>query len=182
MILLMDVEFPSESQSSSLHSYPSHSCTLLPARRQNELSRFPLRNHRSSVLEPKLVSRNMTDNDFGLGLNDDDEMNSVITTASNLTRDLYVESLEESLAALRDYMAKDTPAPAAPTTITDQVTLLRNNLDAQRKQFQLVMEQNTKLLVALSKGGGSGGHVGGSGNGGDGDGGGDKTTFRVKKL
>jgi hypothetical protein len=63
--------------------------------------------------------------------------NSVDTMASDLTRDLYVESLEESLAAVRKYMAKDTSAPPAPTAITDQVTLLCNDLDSQCKQFEL---------------------------------------------
>jgi hypothetical protein len=96
-----------------------------------------------------------------------------------------VESLEESLAAVRKYMAKDTSAPPAPTAITDQVTLLRNDLDSQCKQFELVMEQNSKLLAALSKSGGSGGRGGdGGGNSGGsgGDGGGGKATFREKKL
>ncbi len=39
---------------------------------------------------------------------------SVITTESDLTRDLYVESLEESLAAAHEYVAKDMAARAAP--------------------------------------------------------------------
>jgi hypothetical protein len=96
--------------------------------------------------------------------------------ASDLTRELYVESLEESLAAVREYMAKDTSAPpATPPAITDQVTLLRNDLDSQRKQFELVMEQNSKLLAALSKGGG-----GGSSGGSSGKGGGGKTAHREK--
>jgi hypothetical protein len=77
---------------------------------------------------------------------------SIITTESNLTRDLYIESLEESLAAAREYVAKDTAARAVPPPADDQLTLLHNNLDAQHKQFKLVMEQNSKLLAALSKG------------------------------
>jgi hypothetical protein len=87
------------------------------------------------------------------------------------------------------------------------LTLLRNNLDAQRKQFKLVMEQNSKLFAALSKGGsgsggrgssgsgggenngnaannGSGARKGGSGSSGDGRGSGSgrNSPFREKKL
>jgi hypothetical protein len=127
---------------------------------------------------------------------------SVITTESDLTRDLYVKSLEESLAAACKYVEKAAPPPA-----NEQLTLLRNNLDAQCKQFELVMEQNSKLLAALSKGGGGGrgrgscnsgggknnggvtNNGGGIRKGGSGDssggrsgGGGGNSTFREKKL
>jgi hypothetical protein len=91
---------------------------------------------------------------------------SVITTESNLTRNLYVKSLEESLTAACKYVAKDTATRAAPPPANEQLTLLRNNLDAQRKQFKLVMEQNSKLLAALSKGGGDGGGCGSGGSSG----------------
>jgi hypothetical protein len=130
---------------------------------------------------------------------------SVITTESNFTRNLYIESLEESLAAAHKYVAKDTAASAAPPPANEQLTLLRNNLDAQCKQFELVMEQNSKLLAALSMGGGDGGGRGGGsssggenngcvanngsgarkgGGGGGGRGGGSSrnSTFRDKKL
>ncbi len=132
---------------------------------------------------------------------------SVITTESDLTHDLYVESLEESLAAAREYVTKDMAARAAPPPANEQSTLLRNDLDAQRKQSELVTERNSKLLAALSKGGrgsgdcgssgsgggennggvannGGGARKGGSGGGSDGHGGGDggNSTFREKKL
>ncbi len=131
---------------------------------------------------------------------------SVITTERDLTRDLYIKSLEESLTAAHKYVAKDTAARAAPPPANDQLTLLCNNLDAQRKQFKLVMEKNSKLLAALSTGGGGGGGRGngisgggnnnggvanngssacksssGGGGGGHGSGGGN-STFREKKL
>jgi hypothetical protein len=93
---------------------------------------------------------------------------SVITFESNLLCDLYIKSLEEPLAAAHEYVAKDTAAPAAPPPANDQLTLLCNNLDAQCKQSELVMEQNSKLLPALSKGGGgSGGRSGGGSGGGN---------------
>jgi hypothetical protein len=91
---------------------------------------------------------------------------SVITPESNLTCDLYIKSLEESLVVARKYVTKDTAARAVPTPANEQLTLLHNNLDAQRKQFKLVMEQNSKLLAALSKSGGGGGGRGGGGSSG----------------
>jgi hypothetical protein len=54
---------------------------------------------------------------------------SVITTESNLTHDLYIKSLEESLAVAREYVKKDTAAHVAPPPANEQLTLLRNNLD-----------------------------------------------------
>ncbi len=132
---------------------------------------------------------------------------SVITTESNLTHDLYIKSLEESLMAAREYVTKDMAAHAAPPPANEQLTLLRNDLNAQRKQFKLVVEQNSKLLTALSKGGGGGGgRDGGSSGGGKnyggvankrggarkdgssggggirGNGAGGNSTFREKKL
>ncbi len=68
--------------------------------------------------------------------------------------------------AAREYVAKDMATRAAPPPDNEQLALLRNNLDAQRKQFELVMEQYSKLLMALSKGGGGGGGHSGSGSGG----------------
>jgi hypothetical protein len=91
---------------------------------------------------------------------------SVITTESNLTRDLYIKSLEESLAAAHEYVTKDMAARAAPPPANEQLTLLYNDLNAQCKQFELVMEENSKLLAALSKGGRGGRDRGGSGSGG----------------
>jgi hypothetical protein len=70
------------------------------------------------------------------------------------------------LAVARDYVAKDMAARAAPPPANEQLTLLHNNLDAQRKQFELVMEQNSKLLAALSKGGRGSKGCGGGGSGG----------------
>jgi hypothetical protein len=61
--------------------------------------------------------------------------------------------MEESLVAACKYVTKDTAACAAPPPANEQLTLLRKDLDAQCKQFKLVMEQKSKLLAALSKGG-----------------------------
>ncbi len=45
---------------------------------------------------------------------------SIITTERDLTRNLYVESLEVSLPAACKYVAKDTAARAAPPPANDQ--------------------------------------------------------------
>ncbi len=55
---------------------------------------------------------------------------SIISTESNLTRDLYIESLEESLMAAQEYVTKGTAARAVPPPANEQLTLLDNNLDA----------------------------------------------------
>ncbi len=95
---------------------------------------------------------------------------SLISTSSDIiTCDLYIESLEELLAAAREYVAKEhTPTPDK----LDPVGLLHTELNIQRKQSDLIMKQNSALLSAMSKenasggggGGGSGGSSGGGGN------------------
>jgi hypothetical protein len=94
---------------------------------------------------------------------------SLVPTSSDITtRDLYIESLKESLAAALEYVAKErTPTPDKP----DPAALLCMELDAQRKQFDLIMKQNSALLAAMAKGNGGGGG-GGSGSSGGGRGGG----------
>jgi hypothetical protein len=63
-------------------------------------------------------------------------------------------------------------AGAVPPPANEQLTLLRNDLNAQCKQFKLVMEQNSKLLAALFKGSGGGrGRGSGSSGGGENNGG-----------
>jgi hypothetical protein len=96
-----------------------------------------------------------------------------ITTAntkSNVTCNLYIESLEESLAVAWEYCTLDattrTPVPLA----FDPLTLLQTKLAEQRKQVLEVMAQNASLMAALSKGGG-GSNGGGGGSGGSGGGG-----------
>jgi hypothetical protein len=92
---------------------------------------------------------------------------SLVSTSSDFTtRDLHLESPEELLAAAWEYVAKErVPTPDK----LDQADLLRTELDAQCKQFNLIMKQNSALLVAMAKGnGGSGGGGGGGGGGGSG--------------
>ncbi len=69
---------------------------------------------------------------------------SLISTSSDFTtHNLYIESLKESLAAARQNVAKE----CAPTLDKpDPADLLHTELDAQRKQFDLIMKQNSALL------------------------------------
>jgi uncharacterized membrane protein YgcG len=92
------------------------------------------------------------------------------------THDLYIESLEESLAAARKYVTKVPNTPIAP----DPMAMLRAELNAQQKQFKIIMKQNLDLLTNMARnggnnggGGGGGGGSGGGGGGGCGGGGGD---------
>ena len=66
------------------------------------------------------------------------------------------------LCVLR-YVAKEQ----APPTVTDPMAPLCAELEAQRKQFDLIMKQNADLLTATKNGlsGGSGGGGGGGGGG-----------------
>ena len=91
------------------------------------------------------------------------------TTESDLTCDLYIESLEKSLAAARKQYASDTTTRTPIPPAFDPLTLLQTELAEQRKQVLDVMAQNAKLIATLSKGeGGNGGGGGkGKGNGGD---------------
>jgi hypothetical protein len=111
--------------------------------------------------------------------------NITANTKSNLTRNLYIESLKESLAVARKQYALDatmcTPKPPA----FDPLTLLQTELAEQRKQILKVMAQNAKLIATLSKGGGGDGGSGGGGKGKSGGGNnGDrhKTPWKEKKL
>jgi hypothetical protein len=67
------------------------------------------------------------------------------------TRDLYIESLKESLALVaRDYVTNaPTPAPAS-TPIVDPLATLRLELDAQCKQFELLLKQSFDLVTTFA--------------------------------
>jgi hypothetical protein len=86
------------------------------------------------------------------------------------TRDLYIESLEELLAAACEYVTKVPNTPIAP----DPMAMLCAELDAQQKQFELIMKQNLDLLTNMARNGGGNryGGSGGGGGGGDNEGGG----------
>jgi hypothetical protein len=96
--------------------------------------------------------------------------NAALSTppATSTTHDLYIENLEQSFVAAREYFAKEcTPTLDKP----NPADLLRTELDAQCKQFDLIMKQNSPLLAAMAKGNGGGGGGGSGGSGGSGSGG-----------
>jgi hypothetical protein len=70
---------------------------------------------------------------------------SLVSTSSDFTNhNLYIKSLEELLAAAWEYVAKEyAPTPDKQ----DPVDLLRTELEAQCKQFDLIMKQNSALLA-----------------------------------
>ncbi len=94
------------------------------------------------------------------------------------TRDIYIESLEELLTAACEYVTKVPNTPIAPVSNTpiapDPMVMLHTELNAQRKQFELIMKQNSDLLtnMAQNSSGNGGGSGGGGGGGGDNEGGG----------
>jgi hypothetical protein len=90
--------------------------------------------------------------------------NLVSTFSDFTTRNLYIESLKESLAAAQEYVAKEhTPTPDN----LDPADLLHMKPNAQRKLFDLIMKQNSALLAAVAKGNGGGGGGGSGGGGGN---------------
>jgi hypothetical protein len=69
------------------------------------------------------------------------------TAPSKITTcDLYIESLEELLAAAREYVTKVPNTPIAP----DPMVILHAELDAQQKQFELIIKQNSDLLTNMA--------------------------------
>jgi hypothetical protein len=97
---------------------------------------------------------------------------SLVSASSDLTtRNLYIESLEELLAAAQEYVAKEH---ASTQDKPDPADLLRTELEAQRKQFDLIMKKNSALLAAMAKGNGDGSGGGGGGGGGSSSSGGNK--------
>jgi hypothetical protein len=103
--------------------------------------------------------------DSAAHINDIPTNRSLVSTSSDFTTcNLYIESLKELLAAAQEYVAKEcTPA----LDKLDPAKLLRIELDAQQKQFELIMQQSSALLAAMAKGNGSGGGGGGGGQGGN---------------
>jgi hypothetical protein len=65
--------------------------------------------------------------------------------------DLYIESLKESLALAREYMTNASITAPAPTPVIDPMTTLRLDMDAQRKQFKLLLRQNLDLVAGFVK-------------------------------
>jgi hypothetical protein len=65
--------------------------------------------------------------------------------------DLYMESLEESLALAHNYTTNAPTMAPAPTPVIDPMTIMRLDMDAQCKQFELLLKQNLDLVAAFAK-------------------------------
>ena len=118
-------------------------------------------------------------------IRDHSSAHSIITstTESDLTCDLYIESLEKSLVAAREQYASNATTHTSVPPAFDPLTLLQTKLVEQHKQVSYVMAQNAKLIATLSKGGGGDGGGGGKGKGNDGDNSNrHKTPWKEKKL
>ncbi len=59
--------------------------------------------------------------------------------------------LEESLALACNYMTTAPTMEPAPTPVVDPLTTLRLDMDAQCKQFKLLLKQNLDLVAAFVK-------------------------------
>jgi hypothetical protein len=66
-------------------------------------------------------------------------------------RDLYIKSLKESLALARNYMTNTPTTTPAPKPVVNPMTNLRLDMDAQCKQFELLLKQNLDLVAAFAK-------------------------------
>jgi hypothetical protein len=67
------------------------------------------------------------------------------------SRDLYIKSLEESLALTCDYVTNAFMTAPSPTPVVDLMATLRLDMEAQCKQFKLLLKQNSDLVTAFAK-------------------------------
>jgi hypothetical protein len=79
---------------------------------------------------------------------------TIATTKSSgdfTSHDLYIESLEKSLALAHNYVINTPTMAPALTPVIDPMTTLRLNMEAQCKQFKLLLKQNLDLVTAFAK-------------------------------
>ncbi len=79
---------------------------------------------------------------------------TIATTKSSgdyTSRDLYIESLKKSLALARNYVTNAPTMAPAPTPVVDPMATLHLNMEAQCKQFELLLKQNLDLVTAFAK-------------------------------
>ncbi len=87
-------------------------------------------------------------------MNDVPSNHTIATTkrSSDFTsRDLYIKSLEESLALACDYLTNAPMTAPAPTPVVDPLATLHLNMEAQGKPFELLLKQNSDLVTAFAK-------------------------------
>jgi hypothetical protein len=66
-------------------------------------------------------------------------------------RDLYIKSLEESVALSSDYVTNAPMMAPAPTPVVDPMITLHLDMDAQCTQIKLLLKQNLGLVAAFAK-------------------------------
>jgi hypothetical protein len=77
-----------------------------------------------------------------------------VTSQSNgdsTAHDLYMECLKESLALACDYMTNAPTTAPASTPVVNPMTTLHLEMDAQGKQYKLLLKQNLELVIAFAK-------------------------------
>jgi hypothetical protein len=65
--------------------------------------------------------------------------------------DLYIESLEESLALACNYVTNAPTTMPAPTPVINPMATLHLDIDKHCKQFELLLKQNVDLIAAFAK-------------------------------
>ncbi len=67
------------------------------------------------------------------------------------SRDLYIKSLEETLALARNNMTNAPTMAPVPTPVVDPLTTLHLDIDTQHKQFDLLLKHNLDLIPHLQR-------------------------------
>jgi hypothetical protein len=67
------------------------------------------------------------------------------------SRDLYIESIKESLALARYYMANSPATAPTPTPVVDPMATPHLDMDTQCKQLKLLLKQNSDLVAEFAK-------------------------------
>jgi hypothetical protein len=79
---------------------------------------------------------------------------TIATTKSSgdfISHDLYIESLEESLALAHNYVTNTPTTAPDPTPVIDPMATLSLDMEAQCKQFELLLKQNLDLVTTFAK-------------------------------
>jgi hypothetical protein len=77
-----------------------------------------------------------------------------VTSKSNsdfTSRDLYIKSLKELLALACNYMTNASMMAPASTPVVDPMTTLCLDMDAQWKQYKLLLKQNLDLIATFAE-------------------------------
>jgi hypothetical protein len=79
---------------------------------------------------------------------------TIVTTESSgnfTSRDLYIKSLEESLALARNYVTNAPTTTPAPAPVVDPMDTLHLKMETLCKQFDLLLKKNLDLVATFAK-------------------------------